>query len=408
MSLEEKWKEELKAKLDFLCRTLNLSDSLRDKAWLLISKIPSDEISQDPRKENFMFACSLWIASKQETSSNSNANGANLTLLLRETKINLMEFFEPLRHFIGALKLGQEMEDYLKRLEKKFVVIYLLYAKYQRLMSDLIHTAMTDEQINSLTGPSSHKGITLSPQFIQCFGWNLFLVCKSRLLNDPPDLVNALHLLLCCVNLVIQHVPSHLLKFSMTQFSLPSSQFESNPANPSISTLASLAATVNPLAYLCQLSNTNYEEVQHMETVTFLPFVKLLCNSNTLKGFKPNSQDATTKSSYFAILEGQNAALNYESLMKEYEVYYYKDGDLDERFYTTMNLEFLGTPSKINLQTKSYYNIKQSGFNPDKMETTESHLLDPSNLASHDGNQTTSIHSLLPPMPQFQIGRAHV
>jgi hypothetical protein len=102
------------------------------------------------------------------------------------------------------------------------------------------------------------------------FGWNLFLVSKNRLLSDPPDLVNSLHLLLCCVNLIIQQVPSDMLKISLQ----PSTPFST--VSQSMSSLATAAISTNTLAHLCQLSNANYDDVQNMENAHFLPFIKLV------------------------------------------------------------------------------------------------------------------------------------
>ncbi len=108
------------------------------------------------------------------------------------------------------------------------------------------------------------------------FGWTLFLVSKGeffffffflqpfiglcnsnpmsstlligKLLASPPDLLNAFHLLLCCLNFLVENAPLELQ--------------------------TSVSASEDTLSFLCEKSGASYEEVNHINITLFSPLLK--------------------------------------------------------------------------------------------------------------------------------------
>ena len=48
-------------------------------------------------------------------------------------------------------------------------------------------------------------------------GWSLFLLAKGKLLTNPGDFVQCLHLLLGVMNLLVVHVPESVRKISLKE-----------------------------------------------------------------------------------------------------------------------------------------------------------------------------------------------
>jgi hypothetical protein len=58
----------------------------------------------------------------------------------------MVEFFDPLKSFIGILQMGATFEEPLKLLEKKFVVITILFSKYEKVFGELMHLPAASER----------------------------------------------------------------------------------------------------------------------------------------------------------------------------------------------------------------------------------------------------------------------
>lgn len=78
-----------------------------------------------------------------------------------------VDFFEPLKSFVVFLRLGAEYEEQLKALEKNFVVVCVLFQKYEKIFCELVKCA------NDRHTPNADVNRIFS------FGWNLFLVAKG-------------------------------------------------------------------------------------------------------------------------------------------------------------------------------------------------------------------------------------
>jgi hypothetical protein len=102
----------------------------------------------------------------------------------------------------------------------------------------------------------------------------LFLVSKGKLLTDPPDLVNAFHLLLCCINFTFVHAPHHFRKVSLKDTVIAASNSLASQTPPP--QVISSPDGVNTLPYLCTINNANYAEVAVVQDHLFIPFINLV------------------------------------------------------------------------------------------------------------------------------------
>lgn len=59
----------------------------------------------------------------------------------------MVDFFEPLKTFLSLLQLGQEYEEHLKLLEKKFITITILFQKFEKVLNQIIHLPTLQERI---------------------------------------------------------------------------------------------------------------------------------------------------------------------------------------------------------------------------------------------------------------------
>jgi len=348
-------KDDQRKRYDNICRSLNVSEEAHSKAWEFISRIPTEDNTAE--HETFWFACALYLAGSKRLTG--TANGVSLSGLLRTTNIRMVDFFDPMKSFIALLKLGPGYEEQLKLLEKKFVVITILFQKYEKMFGDLM-------QLPTPTDRSREKGKKSDPFHIFLFGWCLFLVCKGKLLADPPDLVNAFHVLISVVNLLFVHVPSHFRKISFKDPALLAKS-EGIPNG-----------AINTLSYICDLNNANYSETSQIHEKLFVPFLQMLCKTSVLKvnTAKVPIEPALAKSFYLGgLLDNGYLNKNKNSITKEYEKMYYDGGDFDERLFIDQ-IEQIGTPSKVAVPTRNYYHLKPKGLNGSFNE--EASLLSPS------------------------------
>jgi hypothetical protein len=61
----------------------------------------------------------------------------------------MIDFFDPLKAFLAMVQLGPVYEDQLKLLEKKFVVISILFQKYEKVFDQLLQ-ASPNQQVERI------------------------------------------------------------------------------------------------------------------------------------------------------------------------------------------------------------------------------------------------------------------
>ncbi|KAL6072726.1 Retinoblastoma-like protein 1 [Balamuthia mandrillaris] len=350
-----------------LCAGLNLDEETRQSAWDLLARLTLKPQAEDTQYCNFMAACALYITGKKRLEKTNDtapvsSNGVSLTQLLRATRIRLVDFFGPLKSFIANLKLGTVYEQQLQTLERKFVIISMLYRKYEKEFEHLFGYS-----VSKGSQTTNHKDTYLYQLFT--FGWTLFLVAKGTLLATTPDLISAAHLLLCCLNQLLLHAPKQYQEKALRRVKqklIPegAGQKECTAAEAAISSLRRSNSN-DMLQLLCSESGCKFSEVVLVEEQLFRPFLKKLEENNVLKlTSKEASATGETSEEMSPLAETMIKKCN-QQLAREYEIMYHRVGDFDERLLLA-NDDQIGTPSRISTQYLRYYDYNASAKNTTK------------------------------------------
>lgn len=220
-----------------------------------------------------------------------------------------MDFFEPFKRFCAALNLDKSLLSLLMLLERKFVVSHLLYRKYEKLFALFRQPREAHEDAFR-------------------FGWKLFLVAKSRALSDVPDLVQALHLLLCALSLAVVN--------------------GSPPRDAGI-------------PELCRHVGVDAERVEQMRRSVFEPLVDVLIRNGTLTQDRDVVNDAslpdTVPHRSMGLLSAATAAANIAALHAAYleaaPLFSFDDSQLLREAGASAGVE--GTPARKLPASRPYY-----------------------------------------------------
>eukprot|EP01117_Protostelium_nocturnum_P014894 TRINITY_DN5718_c0_g1_i4.p1 TRINITY_DN5718_c0_g1~~TRINITY_DN5718_c0_g1_i4.p1 ORF type:complete len:886 (+),score=280.19 TRINITY_DN5718_c0_g1_i4:164-2821(+) len=344
---EEEAPLELREEYDLFCNKLNVDVNTLNKGYELLTAIPSD---QTPSQ---WMGCALYVASKR----NGGGNSIQLSSILKEASMSLVDFFDKMKVFINLTGLDSTHEEQLVQLKRKWIVLTCLYHKYENIYGEVLILPSVNERNPNFKGERSESFHLFS------FGWLLFLVVKGRLLSTPPDFVNAFHMLLCCINLLFVHVPESQRKISLKDPSIIASNEASGAATEYTSTVPPIASPegVNNLPYLCTIFKANFNEVMEVHNRLFGPFIKMYAKNNILK-FTHVERNNIFYLDH--LLEHDNTIRNKNSMNKEYELMYFSTGDVDERQYITQN-EQIGTPSRNSSNLSVFTpNTRPESFTP--------------------------------------------
>ncbi|EGG14140.1 Rb-like protein [Cavenderia fasciculata] len=311
--------EILKEKFQDFISTLNIDQDTSATAWALIEdlKLSSDINASD---QKHYIACSLFVAGnikfnvllknyyrnpKDSSTPKQSFNSVYLSQLLKLTNIKLKEFFEvPLPRFIAWMGLGKAVEEQFKNLEQSFVIMNILYRKYEELYSLLFHFDSKE------------------PKELLAIGWFIYLYCKSRLfVNQVPDLMKSINLLLCSLDFIYIHSPD---SFKRSTTMLPIE-------NDSI------------LPFLTKKVGSN---IKDLDEKTFSIYIEMMKKSNILK-YTNNMNNMNNNNHNESFFNSTLLMTNYNNLNKNYEQQYYSSGDIDERMFL-FDKEIIGTPFKAN------------------------------------------------------------
>jgi hypothetical protein len=206
-----------------------------------------------------------------------------------------VDFFEPLEHFINTLYKDEKdtrtsclaASEFL---QSKFLVVTLLYKKYEKLFDEYFSRSSAQIQQQqqqaaaggagmqspaaggrtsskkrngniSTTNNNAHSALsslaaasaaTSSSSLVDSgkifnLGWLLFLVARSKLLNtNPPDYVKSIYLLYCCFDVLLVHAAPHLLKNTVEQLIAGTTTPTSTPARANGANSAMLESDIGP------------------------------------------------------------------------------------------------------------------------------------------------------------------
>jgi hypothetical protein len=226
--------------------------------------------AQTAEHQNYWRACALFVAGSgpmQRMLHGGDGRGSafSLAALLRACDTRLVDLFEPLKSFVSFLNLGVQYEDLLRALEKQFVVSAILFQKYETCFAHLLRS----------NGDASVPSETERRQLF-AFGWDLFLVVKSKLLAAPVDLIDAFHVLLCVVDVLLLHAPDRLRAISLDRIARVVADLSADAPDG--------AAPASPtLAYLCAHNRASYTDVRHVQLQMVNPLLAALRDNGILR-----------------------------------------------------------------------------------------------------------------------------
>jgi len=188
------------------CSRINLDTLTKTEAWKLLERFYTLDL---PTQENeFVWpVCAIYLLSTNsvlEVKENIQS-AVHLSQLLREcTNMRLYDFFPHLHTFVGAFP-DAFAEKVVDRLQHKYVVVSLAFQKYSELFSKLFDIELQRFQ------ESYPRKINPIDKIFK-FGWVMFSLAQSKILSNTGDFLQSLQLLLCCINLLLIHMPDNYRK----------------------------------------------------------------------------------------------------------------------------------------------------------------------------------------------------
>lgn len=277
-----------------ICRRLNLDEDTSSRAWELLISVPPQTTTNPERLFKCLTACSVYSAGKLGSTTTIEGgrhlgSGVPLAQLLKLAGVRLFAFIKLMKAFCTHVDLSTQVE----LLERKFVVVSVLYQKYEDLFEKIL----------------ARKG-SKDTRVVFYTGWILFLVAKGQLLSDPPELVKAYHLLLCCLFALHERFPSATSRI---------------PAS----------ATQTPFEVLATFGLANFADASALYREKFEPFVKsIIENDESMPSAAPSE-------------DGEDGVLLWtkSKLESQYALLCHASSDFDERLFLTAPSD-IGTPSR--------------------------------------------------------------
>ncbi|KAF7656027.1 hypothetical protein LDENG_00047180 [Lucifuga dentata] len=274
-----------------LCKSLHVTDTVCDRAWMLWKNVQEsmDEVHDSQRR--------LWAACLFVTVSDLELTCFTVTQLLKAVDLNVKQFLAVVRKLdVNLDTISTKVDSVLTRLEKTYDVTLALYQRFEK----------TCKKIFALSSDSKEREIVRS-----C--WTMFLLAKGRALQMEDDLVISFQLLLCTLEFLIKRCPSGLLQplyqSAISKAQSPpirtsrrnQSKVKPRPAEPEVD--------VQLLETLCKENECNAEEVKNVYQTSFCGFLDSLDLAKTLDF--PGVTD----------------------LNQQYEEHYLKNRDFDGRLF---------------------------------------------------------------------------
>uniref|UniRef100_A0A668AIB2 Retinoblastoma-associated protein n=1 Tax=Myripristis murdjan TaxID=586833 RepID=A0A668AIB2_9TELE len=266
-----------------LCKSLHVTDTVCDQAWVLWKSVQdSVEAGADSQKK-------LWSACLFVTVTDLDVACFTLTQVQKEVDLNVNQFLALVRKLdVNLDTISTRVDSVLTRLKKKFDVTLALYQRFEN-----ISFSREKETMRSC--------------------WTMFLLAKGRALQMEDDLVISFQLLLCVLEFFIKRCPADLLQplyqSAINRGQSPptrtsrrnQSKAKPRPPEPEVD--------MQLLETLCKENDCNAEEVKNVYQTSFSAFLESMDLSRSLDF--PQAND----------------------LNQQYEEHYLKSRDFDGRLF---------------------------------------------------------------------------
>ncbi|CAN4090976.1 unnamed protein product [Withania somnifera] len=289
--------------------------------------------------ERYWFAFFLFSvkrSGKGEIEVGNEGNGFDLCQILRGAKLNVLDFFKELPHFIikvGPILSNLYGSDWEKRLQAKelqtnFVHLSILSKYYKRAYNELFLSSGSNEDKQGATSNST----ILLPQYYR-FGWLLFLSLREHVFSRFKDLVTCTNGLVSVLAILIIHVPVHFRNFNIND----SPQFVKK------------GEKVDLLVSLSSIYQTSIDDLKEtMDKVNDLITGKLKKKPCLASEFRAENLDNidTDGLTYFEdLMEESTLSSSISILEKDYNDAIQNKGELDETIFVNEEDSLLGSGS---------------------------------------------------------------
>ncbi|KAM4620880.1 retinoblastoma-associated protein [Polymixia lowei] len=288
-----------------LCKSLQVTDTVCDRAWMLWKTV-QESMEEIPDSQKRIWGACLYV-----TVTDLDVASFTLTQVQKAVDLNIKQFLSLVRKMdVNLDTISTRVNSVLTRLEKKYDVSLALYQRFEK----------TCRKIFSLDSDSKEKELLRS-----C--WTMFLLAKGRALQMEDDLVISFQLLLCALEFFIKRCPPALLQplyqSAINKAQSPptrtsrrnQSKAKPRPPEPEVD--------VQLLETLCNENECNAEEVKNVYQTSFSAFLESMDLSRSLD--LPQATD----------------------LSSQYEEHYLKSRDFDGRLFLDGDKTLL--PPKLDL-----------------------------------------------------------
>eukprot|EP00007_Cunea_sp_BSH-02190019_P004214 CAMPEP_0174231472 /NCGR_PEP_ID=MMETSP0417-20130205/1994_1 /TAXON_ID=242541 /ORGANISM="Mayorella sp, Strain BSH-02190019" /LENGTH=297 /DNA_ID=CAMNT_0015309367 /DNA_START=74 /DNA_END=963 /DNA_ORIENTATION=- len=247
------------------CTSVGCSPLFSDAAYRLFAMFTQQ---LDAASLPYWFASVCYLCSLSDSRCTLlNGNRVGLSELAQAGHLRLVDMFQSLKgleRLVSALdeekllvadfaplaKERAQWEAHIRMLERKYVIASILFQKALKVYSMMSQSHDAEASVPAAATVLQDAGFQTV--------WLLFLVSKTRLLRDPPDLVNSFQLLLCSLGVVLS------LLGDVSTGATPSDR---------------LAGT---LSDLCERLGADFAQVQELYTNHLAPLLQMLCNRGSL------------------------------------------------------------------------------------------------------------------------------
>ncbi|CAN4120683.1 unnamed protein product [Withania somnifera] len=318
---------------------LEATKLFKESKHLLLSNNAAIGAITQEEVERYWFAFVLFSVKrlgKVEVEAGNEGNGFDLCQILRGAKLNVLDFFKELPHFIvkvGPILSNLYGSDWEKKLQAKelqtnFVHLSLLSKYYKRAYQELFLSSGSNEDKQSATSDST----VLLPQYYR-FGWLLFLSLREHVFSRFKDLVTCTNGLVSVLAILIIHVPVRFRNFNIND----SPRFVKK------------GDKVDLLVSLSSIYQTSIDDLREtMDKVNGLITGKLKkkpCLASEFRAENLDNIDTDGLTFFEDLMEESSLSSSISILEKDYNDAIQNKGELDERIFVNEEDSLLGSGS---------------------------------------------------------------
>ncbi|XP_044737710.1 retinoblastoma-like protein 1 isoform X3 [Chrysoperla carnea] len=322
-----------------LCRNLNLDSDSANQAWDSYESIRQNYTLEGDQLH--WLGCALYVACRKvskclptvggQSETVVQGNGVNLTRLLRLCNLSLIQFFDKSKKWVNMANMPVEFSNEIERLERNFEVSTVIFEQYQLIFYDMFVNTSDDTTRPQRSRKPRSAPCTSSKVFEFC--WTLFIYVKGENPEISADLVNSLHYLLACCDLMFGNaVVSDRRDLLQANFPGLPSDWTSSEYTPPIEPPCVMDA-------LCKRHDAHVLDAKVIKNYSWKQHMKTLIGKKVLRA------DPTT---FTGLLDQEVFDINLKSINKEYEAYVLNKGDFDERIFLEVDANVhIGSPARL-------------------------------------------------------------